>query len=353
MTALLSAVGENKLMPGPDTSCLVINGASGYVRQNYSWTVARLVRDFDYWMDARIRTQLQAMLSRKWDENRAAATARCSAANPHAKAHCDASRAVPQPRQAGLCVSVYAAKAAHPAPPEPDPVYLSGLATPVVQLGIAAVPCGLYADWAVLAITGAGILMALATGLLPQWCREKWACRRQSDKRIVLTRGNGAQHAIVVLGEGTGLDLEDLAAGPANLDMSASYLTLASATVLSALWIALLITAAGLKEHTWFLVAVGGIGMLQNIFVAGARRTPEAVGVPLEFKEVICETKVLNTLLEVERKYPRLGRSMLDTFFPGGRFTQDELARWREVEAPEEGTLESESSSMRDGPRRI
>lgn len=349
MTALLSAVGENKLMPTPDTSCLVINGSSGYVRQNYSWTIARLVRDFDFWMGAEIKAELQKMIGRKLGENRAAATERwkSKARNPDAiKAPLDA---LSEPTQAGLCVSVFAARSPHPAPPEPDPVFLSGLATPVMQLGIAAIPWGLYGDWAVFAITGIGILLALLTGGLPQWRREKWACRRESEKQIILTRGNGAQHAIVILGEGRGLDLEDLAAGPANLDMSTSHLTLASVMVLSAAWIVLLITAAGMKEHTWFLVAVGGIGMLQNIFVAGAGRRPAAVGMPLEFRDVICETKVFTTLLKLERKYPKLGKSMLDTFFPGGRFTQDELARWKEVEAPEDGTSASGSSIIHDG----
>jgi hypothetical protein len=42
---------------------------------------------------------------------------------------------------------------------------------------------------------------------------------------MVLTRGNGAQHAIVVRGDGVGFDLEDLAAGTVNVDVSASNLT--------------------------------------------------------------------------------------------------------------------------------
>jgi len=32
--------------------------------------------------------------------------------------------------------------------------------------------------------------------------------------------------------------------------------------VLATLWILLLITAAGLKENTWFLLTVGGVGIL-------------------------------------------------------------------------------------------
>ena len=40
--------GENKLMPPtPDCASKVINGKNGYVRDNSSWIVRRLVRDFD------------------------------------------------------------------------------------------------------------------------------------------------------------------------------------------------------------------------------------------------------------------------------------------------------------------
>jgi hypothetical protein len=63
-------------------------------------------------------------------------------------------------------------------------------------------------------------------------------------KTIVLTRGNGAQHAIVVRGDGVGFDLEDLAAGPANIDNSASYPTRIAMLLLAVLWILLLISAS-------------------------------------------------------------------------------------------------------------
>ncbi|OMP86834.1 hypothetical protein BK809_0000509 [Diplodia seriata] len=347
VTALLSAVGENKLMPAPDTSCLVINARSGYARNNCSWLIARLVRDYEHWMPPQTRLHLQSMLDQRWEENKETAAHKHMAKQQQqqSKSYLPSAPMLPfdatsiaRPTQASLCVTVFAAAGPrHPAPPARDVVYLSGFATQLAQLGVAAIPCAVFGDWGVLVVTGAGIALAMATGALPQWRREKWACRRDSDKAVVLTRGNGAQHALVVLGEGRGLDLEDLAAGPANLDLSASRPTVAAVMALSALWIALLVTAAGLRAHTWFLVAVGGIGMLQNIYVAGARRRPEAAGVPLEFREVVGETKVFDTLLEVERKYPRLGKSMLDTFFPGGRLTNEERARWAEVEAKGEG----------------
>lgn len=86
---------------------------------------------------------------------------------------------------------------------------------------------------------------------------------------------------------------------------------------LAALWIVLLITTAGLKANTWFLLAVGGIGTLQNIYVAGAQRKPENFGVPLDYLDVLGDSSAMETLFQVEEQYEGVGCSMLREFFPG------------------------------------
>ncbi len=310
---MVSAIGENKLMPLPDCACKVINGKSGYVRDNTSWVIGRIVRDFEAWVDKPVKDHLAGMIQTRREQDKTA----------------------PKPTQVGLCVSVYKAKPAIIGYPGYDRVYWIGFATTIIQLGIAAIPCGLFGDWGILLVTVIGILLSFASGWLPQWKEEKWACRRNSDKNVILTRGNGSQHAIVILGDGKGLDLEDLAAGQTNVDVSASNLTRIMVTILAALWILLLITAAGLKTNTWFLLAIGGIGILQNIFVAGYRRSPKAYGMPLSYVEVIGEPKVMDTLFAVEEKYPHIGASMKDTFFPG-KLRADEVTRWANLETAAE-----------------
>jgi len=42
---------RNRHMPLPDCSCKIINGETGYVRDNTSWVIGRIVRDFEYWVD--------------------------------------------------------------------------------------------------------------------------------------------------------------------------------------------------------------------------------------------------------------------------------------------------------------
>ncbi|KAG5945547.1 hypothetical protein E4U53_006696 [Claviceps sorghi] len=333
-----SAVGENKLMPVADFSCKVINGRTGHVRDNASWIIGRLVRDFAYWKnrgpgrdgraaagaggrEARgedtIQRRVNELLDDKWKQLREAT----EKGDPEP----------PRPTQAGLCVSVYEAGTASKCPRLRGPLAWIGIATAVLQLGIAVVPWARHGDWSVFLVTAAGTFLALVTTQLPQWAREKWSCRDKANKTVVLTRGNGSQHAIVVVSRGLGLDLEDLASGSPGDEDAPSRLTRAYTCVLAVAWILLLVAAAGIKAQTWFLLGVGALGMAENLFEAGRRREPESYGIPLRFKEVIARTSVMGTLYEVEDKYPRLGWSMLPTFFPG-MLRDDEMKRWDEYE---------------------
>ncbi|KKY17181.1 hypothetical protein UCRPC4_g05674 [Phaeomoniella chlamydospora] len=297
ITALLAGVGENKLMPQADCACKVINGRNGYVRDNTSWVIGRLVRDFEKWQDEKVKSCLKGVLDAK-------------------AADLKKQGIMERPRNAGLVVSIYHANR---------------------PLGIAAIPCGIYGDWGILMITACGIGLAFATGGLKQWRVEKWACRLiervkpGNEKTVVLTRGNGSQHAIVIVGSNGCLDLEDLSMGASNADFTTSWETRSALFVLAILWVLLLITTSGIKKNTWFLLAVGSIGMVQNIVVAGSPRDPAAFGMPMTFHQVIGKTKVMETLFAVDEKYKGLGRSMREIFFPGGHLGDWEKTKWDEL----------------------
>ncbi|EFX01141.1 hypothetical protein CMQ_6083 [Grosmannia clavigera kw1407] len=231
-------------------------------------------------------------------------------------------------KKAGLCISVYEAEEAKVGTSGHDFVYWPGICTSIIQLVIAAIPYGLFGDWGIFLITVVGIILSFVTGSLPQWREEKWACRGKSDKDMILTRGNGSQHAILILGKGKGFDLETLATGRDRTSFSNPKATRISLVILAALWVLLLITAAGIKENTWFLLAIGGLGLAENAFVAGTMRTPSAYGMSLSFVEVIGKPKVMDSLFEVEKKYPHAGLSMVGIFFPGGKLRQDEKEKW-------------------------
>lgn len=84
-------------MPLPDINVKVINGKSGYSRDNSSWVIGRIVRDFPTWMDPRVRSYLKELLEAKKIENIAKAEKRQPGSG------CD----VHLPERAGLCVSFY------------------------------------------------------------------------------------------------------------------------------------------------------------------------------------------------------------------------------------------------------
>lgn len=301
-------MGENKLMPpNPDCKCKVINAKNGYSRENTSWILGRIIRDYEFWMHPKIAEKTNEVLAKKMEEARLPA----------------------KPSISGLVVSIYEPDETNEAKTvKNDIVYWSGVGSILLQLGVAVIPLGLYGDWGVLVITAAGVCLAIATSLLPQWKREKWACREKSKDPYILTRGNGTQHALIILGNRHGLNLEDLASGQDNVTANATPFTCVALSILSVLWILLLITATGLTENTWFLLAVGLIGIVQNTFAASAARRPSNFGIPLQFVEVIGETKVMETLYAVEEKYPGIGRNMLNEFFTG-ELRPDEKEKWR------------------------
>ena len=142
----MSIVGDGRLMPAPDYAAKVINGESGYKRDNKSWILGRLLRDHETPLDDNI----------------------------------------------GISIKVFEAQD-NAGVPQRDFVWWSGVVVIMLQLGIAAIPCRLHQDWAILLLTAGGTLLALITGALPQWRFEKWACRRETKKVVQSSRAGTAR----------------------------------------------------------------------------------------------------------------------------------------------------------------
>ncbi|KAF2873711.1 hypothetical protein BDV95DRAFT_567605 [Massariosphaeria phaeospora] len=311
ISAMLSAIGDNRLVRcAPEVPVKVFNLGSSYQRPNQSWLLGRLFKTYPYWMSPEVNARLQ--LSARDDQDRVA-----------------------------LCVAVYKwRKDGQPGFPSRDLLWWSGFFVSAVQLGVAAIPFALHKDWAIFLITACGTLLCHASASIPQWRHEKWHARR-TKKDVALTLGVGSQHVIIVLGSKDGLDLEDLAAGRAP-DM---WSTRISTMVLAILWLVLLISCTGIKTNTWYLLAVGGLGMLHNTVVAGAPRRPVALGLPIEpvtttndpgdgggpRAEVFAEQKVMWTLVELEKQYNGFGKALLEEFFPG-KLRGWEVAWWESTD---------------------
>jgi hypothetical protein len=302
---LLSTVGQLKPIPEPEFPSFLINCESGKVWERSSWLLGRILHHYDAWAPEERR--LEDIKFKEQDRRRVVVV------GDDVESALKLQKAERTPRR-GLAVAVFAPSTTKPqGVPSNDWVAWTGVATAILQLAFAAVPCGLYGEWEVLLLTACGTLLAWLMGYLQE---RSISPRKNTQKTFALTKGTGYRDAIVILGNGSGLDLEDLANEGLGLGQNHS-ITVAIAVVMVILWTALLITTSGMKSNTWYLIAIGGIGMLQNIHVAGARRHPSAYGIHLQLKAFLARPTAMVTLMELEKAYPGAGRSLLNIFFPG------------------------------------
>ncbi|GAW14633.1 hypothetical protein ANO14919_040360 [Xylariales sp. No.14919] len=102
--------------------------------------------------------------------------------------------------------------------------------------------------------------------------------RRPKTKIVCLTRGNGHRHAQILICSGSTWDLESLATSRTDSLPETPWCLAA----LAVLWVGLLISVSGLASSTWFLILIGGLGTLQNIYAASAPRSPESLGLRMK-----------------------------------------------------------------------
>lgn len=331
--SLASVMGDKQLMPSePDCPSRVINCSSGYGRINRSWVLGRILRDHELAVEE----------------------------NPGPEyANLDATG-----KTMSLRIDIFQIQDNEK--PQIDRVWVLGWLTIVAQLVISIAPWIRYGDCGIFLITASGTVLALLTGSLRKWNHEKWAGRRLNQpsntknktKTVCLTRGNGHRHAMVLVGNGTAWDLEALAtATSASLPETPWLLG-----ILAVLWSCLLITVSGLQQNTWFLVLIGGIGMVQNIYASAARRPastfnlrivpypprPTIVGLGFDWphdgetsdEDLDDETRqwrqaldyeatpgVRGAIQELEKVFPKAGVALMQEFFPA--LTKDEPERYR------------------------
>lgn len=217
-----------------------------------------------------------------------------------------------------------------------DKVFMSGIATSILQLGIAAIPAGLYREWEILVITACGTLLAFSTGILHEWSQggtAKSRARRPREATYALLPGNAPRYIFIIRNEGTVFELADFA----EIDNTGGVSAVVVSTLLLLLWTALLITVSGLKSHTWYIVAVGAVGMLQNTIVAGSPRSPAALGLHLEQQHITIfrGKRAMDLLKDVEEYSPGVGMALLPALFPGA-LRPDDRQYWADKARDEE-----------------
>ncbi len=301
--SLMALAGDSKLMPDiPDYPSIVINCSNAYQRINRSWILGRILRDHE--------------------------------------SQCTVNR-----EEESIRIDIFTLTGMDENP-DIDKRWLFGWVVIFIQQALATVPWVLYGDWTILMVTWCGTIGALITGMLPQWESEKWCTRKTAKaKTIALTRGNGHAHVMIFIkdkGQET-WDLEGLATGGSRSHPETFWIC----SFLVLWWVLLLITVSGLKAHSWFLIGIGGIGMFQNVFTAGASRTAGSFNIhfkphsecpviigrrrnkkplnePLskltqdeEFDPLGMIGGVMGALMALEMRFPRVGASLIPVFFPG------------------------------------
>ncbi|KAF7371081.1 hypothetical protein MSAN_00742600 [Mycena sanguinolenta] len=294
---LANISGDGRLLPPPDYDVKLFNPASGISRDNRSWVLGRLVRDME------------------------------------------------GPLEPGIGISLSIHLVTSGGPPTFDFWYYLGFAVMLGQLGLATIPWILYGDWSILMLTASGIILCLLTGSLPQWKLEKFQARllssRGKGKVVALTVGNGSRHVFVIVDPGRGMDLEDLASGQSPLlrQQPKRWISMRARTqiacgILAFLWMVFLITWTSVDTNPWFVVAIGGSGMLHNVLVAGVKRKPSASGIHIKLVDSISRTKTMHGLMDAEMDYPGLGEVLLDEFFPTAHLRENEELWWKGDRAP-------------------
>ncbi|KAK3292833.1 uncharacterized protein B0H64DRAFT_293732, partial [Chaetomium fimeti] len=208
------------------------------------------------------------------------------------------------------------------------------LATTLLQLGVAAIPAipTFGGDWSVLFITAVGTLLIQMIGVLPQWVAEKLPNRQHARGTFALTAGNGSRDVMVILGAGRCLDLEQMAnAESPRKGWLASrrqsrfvaglpfgfWLTRVVLIMVSIFSLLLLVNVTVTKDHGWYILLIGALGMFQNGVLAGMGMSTAVRNLPLRRLEVARTKKVMDGIMDFHAAYPKLSRCLLREFFPG------------------------------------
>ena len=206
VSTLLSAIGESRLMPDVDCPSTMINASNGYKRTNTSWVLGRVLRDWELRFSSEYRDPaLVVTIFQTSIENDQAPNSTNRQVTPEDLESAKQS-AIERARQ-------------HAGVPTLDLVWFLGLFVMITQCTIATLPGIFKDDWLIFIVTLGGSILALAGGALPQWREEKWSCRRLDEghiaryglpptKTIMLTRGNGHKHVLIICDDANGLNFE-------------------------------------------------------------------------------------------------------------------------------------------------
>jgi len=103
------------------------------------------------------------------------------------------------------------------------------------------------------------------------------------------------------------------------------------------MWFLILISLAGIRSHTWCLIAVGAMGLVYNSLLANLKRDPKTRNLPLNLLDTISTRKIMDGLMDLEETHKGCGEALLQEFFPG-RLQPEEQEWWLAPKGKRSGT---------------
>ncbi|KAK8038598.1 hypothetical protein PG993_007009 [Apiospora rasikravindrae] len=216
----------------------------------------------------------------------------------------------------------------------------------VIQLGLAIIPMLPTAgrpqpNFYILLITVIGTLLSFLMATQRGTRQEKFGLRTGKPEVgsrgvFALTKGNGHNIALIILpnvfpeddAEQTHLPyLDSMATSNYHQSMYSRLATGGWAV----LWIILLLMVGGAQADSWYLLGVGGVGMVHTSLIASLPRSAENHGIPLMYlKEgwTVTGSKKMEALLRLEELIPGAGFMLRREFFNGPESSSDRKM-WR------------------------
>ncbi|KAI1780620.1 hypothetical protein F4818DRAFT_12174 [Hypoxylon cercidicola] len=313
LSCWLDVFGDGRLLPPPDHQIKVFNLTSGYHRTNRNWVIGRIARDHELWIRSREPLNDNAIRIAVYE----------------AETNSNGSTSFSW-----------------------NSLHTSGVCVMILQMIIAAIPTVLTRgqEWGVLVVTGAGTILAMIMGCLPQWTAEKLPPKQTSTNNYALTAGNGSRDIMIIKGGGRCLNLEHLATvdSPWNRRLWARFdspsssrrsklimgipggfvFTIVWVVVQVALWLCLLVFLADLRDRNWYLLLNAAIGFVHNSSLATLKQDPRHRNLPLTLLDAISTRKTMDGLMDLEITHPDCGAETLaHEYFPG-KWRDEEYEWW-------------------------
>lgn len=311
---IANATGSGGYFPNTDYPGFIINLSSGDKREIRSWVIGRLFRD----------------LEKDIDHDGKIADHKV----PHDSLHVEVYKFVATNSWANDTLR-----------PKRDLLWWSFVVALILQIGVAIIPVTPTSgrqkpNFYILLITVVGTLLSLLTASLQATKGEKYGRTRLGCRDMfALTKGNGYNIVIIILPNSieSKPQLGEVSRMPHLARMAtASYrptkTSKVRAFVLGGLWIVLLLIIGGASTDSWYLLLVGGIGIVHTVYVAGGKRRPEAHGFPLTRlnREWVFKggRGQMDVLVALEEKIPGAGYLLRRELF-NRPTTVDDKAKWK------------------------